>query len=62
MIGPVLPGVPPVHEPSPDWGEAGVADDLPPRVGMCRLALKVQLRMGHLHWPTGLQPDHPEGH
>lgn len=62
MVGTILPGVPPVHDPFPDCGEAGVADDLSSRVRVRRLALKVQLRMGHLHWPTGLQPDRPEGH
>ena len=38
VVGSVLPGVPPVHESLPDCGEAGVADDLPPGVGVGRLA------------------------
>ena len=41
VVGSVLPGVPPVHEPLPDCGEAGVADDLPPRVGVGCLAFEV---------------------
>ena len=40
VVGSILPGVPPVHEPSPDYSEAGVADDLPSGVRMCRLAFK----------------------
>ena len=40
VVGSVLPGVPPVHEPLPDRGEAGVADDLPPGVGVGRLAFE----------------------
>ena len=40
VVGSILPGVPPVHEPLPDCGKAGVADDLPPRVGVGRLAFK----------------------
>ena len=38
VVGSVLPGVPPVHESLPDCGEAGVADDLAPGVGVGRLA------------------------
>ena len=41
VVGAVLPSVPPVHEPLPDCGEAGVTDDLPPRVRVSRLAFKV---------------------
>ena len=40
VVGPVLPSIPPVHEPLPDCGEAGVADDLPPGVGVGRLAFE----------------------
>ena len=41
VVGSILPGVPPVHEPLPDCGEAGVADDLPPGVGVGRLVFEL---------------------
>ena len=41
VVGSILPCVPPVHEALPDCGVAGVADDFPSRMGVCRLALEL---------------------